>query len=331
MIRLLLISLLFSIKLTGQTISRDQYSIMFYNVENLFDCEDDSLTLDDEFTFEGDYHWSYNRYKHKINQISKVILNVNQWNYPSIIGLCEIENAKVLNQLIYETGLNNMNFKFIHYNSPDRRGIDVALLYSQSKFTVLSSHPINLSDPASNFYTRDALYVKGVALSRDTLHLIVNHWPSKRGGETASADKRIRVAGIIKSVTDSIQLLEKDANIILMGDFNDELDSEAIQLLLRHGKFHSLVNPEKIRLQNIGGSHKFQGQWSLIDHILISLHLKQNDSLMLSHKIGCMDWQLEEDKSYSGLKPKRNYSGPQYIGGVSDHLPVILTIQYKKR
>ncbi|MCU4163015.1 endonuclease/exonuclease/phosphatase family protein [Carboxylicivirga caseinilyticus] len=331
MIRLLFILLLFSIHLTGQTISPEQYSIMFYNVENLFDCEDDSLTLDDEFTFEGDYHWSYNRYKQKLNQISKVILNVNQWNYPSIIGLCEIENAKVLNQLIYETGLNNLNFKFIHYNSPDRRGIDVALLYSQSKFTVLSSHPINLTDPTSNFYTRDALYVKGVALSRDTLHLIVNHWPSKRGGETASAGKRIRVAGIIKSVTDSIQLLEKDANIILMGDFNDELDSEAIQLLLKEGGFHSLVDQNKILLHNIGGSHKFQGQWSLIDHILISSHLKQNDSVVLSHKIGYMDWQLEEDKSYSGLKPKRTYSGPRYIGGVSDHLPVILTIQYKKR
>nr|WP_319399872.1 endonuclease/exonuclease/phosphatase family protein [uncultured Carboxylicivirga sp.] len=330
MIRITFISLLLSYNLVAQNSNIDEYSIMFYNVENLFDCENDSLTLDDEFTYYGDKHWSYNRYKQKLNNISKVILNINQWNYPALIGLCEVENKRVLNQLIYETGLNNLNYKYLHYDSPDRRGIDVALLYSSNKFEVLSSHPIFLSDSANNFFTRDALYVKGVAMMRDTLHLIVNHWPSKRGGETASEYKRLKVATIIKNVTDSIFLTEPEASILLMGDFNAELESPSVQLILQTNKFYSLIDPQKLKFQNIGGSHKYQGHWSLIDHILISSSLMHNNNLKLKHTIGNQKWQLEEDKSYSGVKPKRTYIGPRYIGGTSDHLPVMLTIELKK-
>jgi len=331
MIRITLISaFLFSINIIAQNNSSSEFSVMFYNVENLFDCDNDSLTRDDEFTFEGDKHWSYSRYKHKLNQISKVILNVNKWNTPGVIGLCEIENKKVLSQLIYETGLNNIGYQFIHYNSPDKRGIDVAMLYLKYQFTPLLSYPINLSDSTLQFYTRDALYVKGIAMNTDTLHIIVNHWPSKRGGEKASEQKRMRVAKTIKSLTDSIRATNIESKIILIGDFNSELTSNSIQYLMEGRHFSSLLNPDEIKFKTIGGSHKYQGHWSLIDHILISSSLACNSSMHLSHKIGHLNWMLEDDVSYSGIKPKRTYSGPRYLKGTSDHLPVILTIQYKK-
>ena len=331
MIRITLISaFLFSINIIAQNNSSSEFSVMFYNVENLFDCDNDSLTFDDEFTYEGDKHWSYSRYKNKLTQISKVILNVNRWNTPAVIGLCEIENKKVLSQLIYETGLNNIGYKFIHYDSPDKRGIDVALLYQKYQFTPLISYPINLSDSTLHFYTRDALYVKGIANTHDTLHIIVNHWPSKRGGEKASEQKRFIVAKIIKSHTDSILSANVDSKIILIGDFNAELTSTSLQYLLEDNSFHSILNPDEIKFQTIGGSHKYQGHWSVIDHILISSSLVCNSSIHLSHKIGHLNWMLEDDISYSGTKPKRTYSGPRYIKGTSDHLPVILTIEYKK-
>jgi len=328
--RIILIVLLFNWFIVfGQDNSENQYSIMFYNVENLFDCDNDSLTLDDEFTFNGNKHWSYNRYKKKLNQISKVILGINQWNSPTLIGLCEVENIKVLNQLIYETGLNNVGYKFIHFDSPDRRGIDVALLYNSQHFIPLDYFPISFSDTSANFLTRDALYVKGFVNNHDSLHLFINHWPSKIGGESQSELKRIRVARILKTKTDSIFASNINAKIILTGDFNAELTSESIQIILSDNQFHSLLNANEIKTNRIGGSHKYQGHWSLIDHILISSSLINNSKIKCEHKIANLPWLLEEDVSFSGVKPKRTYSGPRYIGGPSDHLPVILQLTRK--
>ncbi len=305
------------------------YSILFYNVENLFDCKNDSLTNDDDFTPEGKNHWTYNRLNTKLNGLSKTMLAINEWNCPDLIGLCEVENQYVLNQLIYNTGLNHLAYKSIHYDSKDRRGIDVALLYRSDKVEILESHPISCSDPKNNFFTRDALYTKGVILDQDTLHLIINHWPSKRGGALASEDKRLFVAEQIKSVTDSILNSNAESNIILLGDFNADLQSESLKQFISNGHFTSVLEPDELITHKVGGSHKYQGHWSVIDHILISRAIATSEKISLNHSIGQLAFLLENDLTYSGLKPKRTYAGPRYIGGISDHLPVILTISKK--
>lgn len=309
--------------------SRD-YSIMFYNVENLFDCENDSLNNDGEFTPKGNKHWSPYRFYKKINEISKVILAANAWNPPQLIGLCEIENTFTLKQLIYHSGLNHQNYKFIHFDSPDKRGIDVALLYRSKDFMPLEYYPINCSHGESSFYTRDILYTKGVMIPSDTLHIFINHWPSKRGGELASEEKRIRVASHLSNKLDSICHINANAKIIILGDFNASLQAESLHALISDHKLYSCLNPKKISGKAVAGTHKYQGTWSLIDHILISENLRNNPSIKIEHQIIQFDFLLEQDKAYSGIKPRRTYAGPRYIGGVSDHLPVILKIKSKK-
>ncbi len=325
---IVLLSFLISLSTQAQTVDSSEYSILFYNVENLFDCRHDSLKDDTEFLKGGLKNWSPHRMYQKLNGISKVILASNGWNTPSLIGLCEVENAYVLNQLIFHTGLNNAGYRFIHYESPDKRGIDVALLYKQNEFKVLEFSPVNASDTSTHFYTRDGLYVKGLIKNTDTLHVFVNHWPSKRGGALASEEKRIRVATSISNKIDSIQVINKKSKLIVMGDFNAEYDSPSVQKLVKKHKLKSILQTNKLALRRIAGTHKYQGQWALIDHILISEHLTKSKKIM--HKIIELPFLLEDDLSYSGVKPKRTYAGPRYIGGISDHLPVIISIKSKK-
>jgi endonuclease/exonuclease/phosphatase family metal-dependent hydrolase len=321
--------LLLLIPLTGYTQHQSEgYAIMFYNVENLFDCQNDSLKHDEEFMPDGDKHWNNYRLYNKLKGISKTILAINEWNTPAIIGLCEVENESTLKKLIYSTGLSNLGYRYIHYESMDKRGIDVALLYRKSVFNVISSSPILLSDTVQQFYTRDALYVKGV-IAGDTLNIIANHWPSKRGGELASEVKRERVAKLIASKIDTIKSKEHRAKLVLLGDFNAELDSPSIVYLLSKTSTNSVLKPENISLTPIKGSHKYQGHWSMIDHIFISEHWLNNQTYSFEHKIANLPFLLEEDMTYSGYKPRRTYAGPRYIGGISDHLPVIININKK--
>ncbi|WP_289055934.1 endonuclease/exonuclease/phosphatase family protein [Carboxylicivirga marina] len=298
---------------------------MFYNVENLFDCKDDSLKADEEFLPEGNKHWASNRFYQKIRGVSKTILAINQWQTPSIIGLCEVENEWTLKQLVYNTGLNNLGYKYIHFESSDKRGIDVALLYKNKEFNLLHSSPIFLSDTSDNFYTRDALYVKGIIAS-DTIHLIVNHWPSKRGGIMASEMKRQRVSNIIATTTDSIAKAEFNPRLVVMGDFNAELTSPSIKYLLTEAGINSQLNPKDISSKLIKGSYKYQGQWSLIDHIFLSKHWLDDEQYSFKHEISNLPYLFEKDETNSGIKPHRTYAGPRYIGGISDHLPVIINI-----
>ncbi|MCU4157622.1 endonuclease [Carboxylicivirga sp. A043] len=325
--RLLYITLLL-IVFTGESLAQADYAIMFYNVENLFDCEDDSLKFDEEFLPNGNKHWSNYRLYNKIKGISKTILAANQWNSPAIIGLCEIENENTLKKLIYSTGLSNLGYRYIHYESMDKRGIDVALLYKKGIFNLLSSAPIPQSDSTNHFYTRDALYVKGV-IATDTLHIVVNHWPSKRGGELASEIKRERVAQAVTIKIDSIRSKEKAPKLVVLGDFNAELNAPSIKYLLAHSNLDTKLKLSSIRTDAIQGSHKYLGHWSLIDHLFLSADWLSNPAYSFDHKIVNLPNLLEDDKTYSGLKPRRTYAGPRYIGGVSDHLPVIVNIKKK--
>ncbi|WP_430815012.1 endonuclease/exonuclease/phosphatase family protein [Carboxylicivirga sp. RSCT41] len=321
---LTLISLFFIAQFTIAQSITGEYAIMFYNVENLFDCENDSQKQDDEFTPDGNKNWNNYRLYNKIKGLGRTIVAVNEWNPPAIIGLCEVENDDILKKLIYSTGLYNLNYKYIHYESMDKRGIDVALLYRKG-FSPIKSSPILLSDTTEHFFTRDALYVKG-AISGDTLHIIVNHWPSKRGGELASETKREMVAKVIASKIDSIKHTDQHAKLVIIGDFNAEMNSPSLQYLLTRSKTDSQLKAREIRMDKVQGSHKYKGTWSLIDHILISETWLNNPVYGFDHRIVSLPFLLETDNTYSGSKPHRTYTGPRYVGGISDHLPVIIKI-----
>ncbi|TAJ11556.1 endonuclease [Marinilabiliaceae bacterium JC017] len=305
---------------------------MFYNVENLFDCKDDSLVHDEEFLPNSEKNWNYSRYIDKLNKISKVILSANGWYPPSVIGLCEVENEKVLNDLIWKTGLNHLGYRVVHFDSPDKRGIDVAFLYRQNLFEIIEARPVNVSQSEKQFYTRDILWVKGIYRDKDTLNVLVNHWPSKWGGTISSEWRRKLVARKILSFCDSIGGSDKGAKFMIMGDFNESPEEPAVSLMTNDANnelsFMNLTFGFKAGDAGVEGSHKYKGHWGMIDQIIISKNLTEDEDFNnVTFKIVDLPFLLEEDKGYSGTKPYRTYRGPCFHGGYSDHLPVIVIFQ----
>ena len=288
--------------------------VMFWNVENYFDTYDNPTTSDEEFTPTGDNRWSWKRFEKKRDDIAKTfLLAADEYGeLPGIIGLAEIENKFVLDQLIEETPLARAGYRYIHKDSPDSRGIDVALLYREEKFK-----PIHTKYIEASFPTRDVLYTKGVVEGEDTIHIIVNHWPSKRGNESSSGKKREYVSLMVSRTVDSILQSSPDANILLMGDFNDTPFSAPLQNL---GQLTNLA----LKIKGAEGTYKYQQEWSVIDQILVSENLVKHAGKRM--EIFAPEALLTEDATYMGIKPKRTYSGPRYLGGVSDHLPVLLQI-----
>jgi len=315
---------------------------MFYNVENLFDTFDDSLKRDDDFLPEGNHFWNNHKYYTKLNQICKVIMAVGEWNPPAIIGLCEIENRKVIYDLTNNTPLVKYEYKIVHKESPDRRGIDVGLLYRDDLFTPINSSFLQINFPNNpESKTRDILYVKGVTNYSDTLHVFVNHWPSRWGGQLESEERRVFVASVLKTTIDSIFNENSNANIIITGDFNDYPDNKSIKDILSAKQSiddvssNQLYNLSSIlfKTKNIG-SHKYQGEWGVLDQFIVSGNLlkKENEVYTSTEDtyIFNQDFLLEPDESNFGFKPNRTYIGYKYNGGYSDHLPIYLILNFKK-
>ncbi len=315
----------------AQSDNTNCFPILFYNVENLFDCRDDSLKSDEEFLPDGVKHWSVYRYNNKVNKIAKVILASNEWNPPALVGLCEVENQTVLNRLIWETGLSELGYRFIHYESPDRRGIDVALLYRENQFKIIHEQTISVSIPEKNFLSRDILFVKGLAFGKDTLNIMVCHWPSKYGGAMHSEWKRTHVAKRLHRVCDSLLKINKDCHIIIMGDLNESPESEAVYNILKARENRAEANLVNLSFQftsdGIEGTSKYKGQWSIIDQIIVSRSLLEEPFEIEGLHIIDLPFLLEPDKTYSGTKPCRTYLGPLYHGGFSDHLPVKIVVK----
>jgi len=304
------------------------FKIMSYNVENLFDTVDDPLTNDEDFTPTGAYKWTKARLTTKCNNIYKAIVAAGEGSMIQIIGLCEVENKYVLNQLTNYTPLSKFGYKYVHYDSPDRRGIDVALLYKEDEFKLITSYPIAVGKSY-----RDILYVKGVAMG-DTLHLFVNHWTSKYGGG-ASEGARIIAAKKLKQSTDSIFQTNPNANICAMGDFNDYPDSNPIKTLGAKTPENNLgnsflYNMSQQHQDNKQGTIKYQNKWEMIDLFFVSGNLRFNKQGLhcepTDSKIFKADFLLEKVKG-GGEAPKRTYVGSRYVGGFSDHLPIVLTLK----
>lgn len=312
--------------------------LMFYNVENLFDVVNDSLTADDEYTPEGLRRWTFGRLQRKVNNISKVIIRVGGWEPPEVVGLCEVENRYVLSQLVNDSPLKNIGYKIIHKDSPDPRGIDVALLYRPLKFKPLHTEFIGVKypfDPASR--TRDILYVKGLVLGQDTVHVFVNHWPSRFGGQMATIPKRNYVAQLLKSKVDSISSIQPSAKVIIMGDLNDEPTDESVSSVL--GAKLDSVNIKQNDLYNMmtgagstwnRGTIKDKEIWITIDQFIVSSSLLEPTGFHTRpHWVQIMDapFLLQKDESWFGQKPFRTYFGAKYTGGFSDHLPIYMDLK----
>lgn len=310
-----------------------QIGVLFYNAENLFDNKNDSLKLDDEFTPNGDRHWSYSKYWQKLKNISRVIYEAGAWNPPAIIGLCEIENRAVLTDLVWKTGLNNLDYNIIHHESPDLRGIDVALLYRKNIFTPLESIPITVNFGENTRPTRDILYVYGLLHDTIPLHVFVAHFPSRYGGVQNTKPLRYKTAQILNDTIQNILLHDPKTNIIAMGDFNDEPEDESMQFLAKAKQIINISNTAQT-INNSLGTLKYQYEWNTFDQFFISKNLMDStQTLSIPTPMQILDFSflLEEDKRNTGLKPFRTYVGFKYNNGFSDHFPIWLTLKIKNR
>lgn len=317
------------------------YCVAFYNVENLFHPDDDPEKADESFTPEGFNRWTYKRYIRKVNQIAKVILAMNGNHPPDMLGLAEVENAKALQQLCFYSPLKNFDYGYIHYESPDNRGIDVALLYRKKRVEILESKPIPIIFPFdSTARNRDILYVLARLPTGDTLHVFVNHWTSRFGGYAATIPKRNHYAATLRQKTDSLFRINPKSAIIIMGDFNDYPYDESLSKILGAVEINLRSPEDKLinlmlsfnHLQNIG-THKYEDFWGCLDQIVVSAALlTTDDPLQIKDyraEIVMLDFLLEEDAKYGGVKPFRTFLGPRYKGGYADHLPVMVRVRKK--
>ena len=322
---------------TGVNASGRSLQVVSYNVENLFHPKHDTVLTDSarivekddyEWTPEGERRWSYTRYERKIESIARVLTNIGEWDGVDIAGLQEVENAQCLKKLCYT--LRRGEYDFVHYESPDPRGIDVALVYKKSRIDTIATRAIRVSaslndgmsadEPLNGgLITRDILYIEARVDKRDTLHLFVCHLPSQRGGAAESEWKRKAVKAVLQGAIDSIYTLHPEAKMIVMGDMNSDAPSVPLKgEELRGVRYREPVNGKET------GTHKWQGRWSCLDRFYTSPAL---DSLS-TVQIFDVEWIQEADEKYLGLRPKRTFNGYRYQkDGFSDHLPIVLMIK----
>lgn len=308
-------------------------SVIFYNVENLFDTKNDPRTNDDDFTPYGEYRWDEERYEKKLANISEAINLIEE--QPLLIGLAEIENHKVIERLIETPGMDDTDFKYVHYNSPDRRGIDVALIYDSKEFEVLSSKkmPVKLENNRG-FNTRDILYVEGLISGSVKTHVFVNHWSSRREGQIESEHKRIKAATVLREKVDNILEYDANANIIIIGDFNDYPTNKSLNKVLRakeagYENEGDLINLLFDEHENDEGTSVYQRDWSVLDQIVISQAIYDGKTLGIQNQDAEILRENELIYTYNdgGQKPSSTYGGRKYYGGYSDHLPVYILLK----
>lgn len=314
------------------------FRIASYNVENLFDYQHDSLKNDYEFLPDALRHWNYTKYKKKLDNIARVITAIGGWTPPALVALCEVENDSVMRDLTRYSILREADYRYVMTESPDERGIDVALLYQRNLFKLLSYQSLPVDKPNKNSRpTRDILHVCGMILNRDTLDVFVAHLPSRSGGAKISEPYRVLAAKKLKETVDSISQVRNRAQILILGDFNDYPSNKSIKQILkaeipptiqdsihRNSLYHLLAR--RTNMKKNFGSYKFQGEWGLLDHIIVSGNLLMEDSPLYTNEANAdvlsLPFLLTEDKKYGGKQPFRTYYGMKYQKGYSDHLPV---------
>lgn len=336
--RFFLIATLLLTTYTAGIVSQNDFRIMFYNVENLFDTSDDPLKEDDDFLPDGFMRWTPWKYWEKLRNITRVITAVGGMQSPALVGLCEVENDSVLFDLTKRSSLRVQEYDYIITDSPDDRGIDVALLYQRHQFKPLQTCEYEIKFSRKNIRpTRNILHVAGEVLNGNILDIFVCHFPSRSSGQRESEPARIEAATLLKNKVDSLLMLRENARIVIMGDFNDHPDNKSLSQILGA---KSLLSPlQRDQLYNLFhhrikepecGTYKYQGKWEILDQFIVSgnllmeescIHVKSNEAHIFK-----TDFLLEDDERYYGKKPHRTNVGPRYIGGFSDHLPIYMDL-----
>ncbi|MSQ79602.1 MAG: endonuclease/exonuclease/phosphatase family protein [Flavobacteriaceae bacterium] len=357
--KLLAISLFFLFA-AFQSNAQKAITVAFYNVENLFDTINNKKTQDEDFLPKGKLKWGTERYFSKLNHIAKVIDQLGGDEGPDILGLCEVENKRVLNDLVNMPLIRSKGYDIIHFDSPDERGIDVALLYKKVKFKLVAADAVKIHFPLSIEEqpkelktqkgtkrkkakkqridrTRDILVATLVFNKADTFTFIVNHFPSRLGGQDKSEPKRLFVAQTLRSLHDDIMKENYHRRVIMMGDFNDEPADRSIKETLackydiNNLSWNDLYNP-MLDLKNEGkGSISYKKQFEMIDQFILSNSLcLQGEKVHYIQKTAMVfnpDWMQEQDERWKG-QPFRTFAGEKYLNGYSDHFPVYLKIAY---
>ncbi len=336
---LLLVSMLNLSALFSQETKYKVGCIGFYNLENLFDTENDPNIEDEEFLPGGGNVWTEEKYAEKLGNMAGVIAKMGAditGSGPAILGVCEIENRKVLEDLIATDALKAMKYEIVHYDSPDKRGVDVGLLYQPKYFTVENSK--NIKVDIGEHPTRDILLVSG-KFDGEELHILVNHWPSRSGGQKKSEPRRIIAAEMNRTIIDSILKINPKAKIVVMGDLNDNPTDKSIKKYLKstdvieEAKDGILYNPMVSKYNKGNGTTAHRDTWGLFDQLIISEGLigtpekeyKFYNALIFKEK-----FLIQSSGKYEGY-PFRTFSGGKYAGGYSDHLPVYLFIRKEKK
>lgn len=321
--------------------------IGFYNLENLFDTVDDPDVDDAQFLPDGTYSWTGVKYRNKLKNMSEVIARIGtselkggDLRCPDIIGVSEIENRRVLEDLVAQPALKDHGFGIVHYDGPDARGVDVALLYKKDRFKVLNTYSARLYDTEKpDFKTRDQLVVSGIYMG-DTIHVIVNHWPSRWGGEKRSSPRREMAASLTRSLVDSLLLINPQAKVIVMGDLNDDPYNKSVTEVMRAPMEDDYTRLEEGQMFNVMyglykrgiGTLCYRGRWNLFDQILITQGLTGKDRSSLKF-YGARVYNdkslLQKSGRYAGY-PLRTHAGGVYLNGYSDHFPVFMVVIKEK-
>lgn len=335
----LLISLLVTAILGMNTLSvkAQKYEIVaigYYNLENLFDTIDSEGVAEGDFLPGGAKKWGADRYYYKLNQMARVLSEIAVDKTPdglAIFGVSEIENRYVVEDLVKTDALKERNYQVVHYNSPDRRGIDVALVYNPKYFELTHSYSAPFIMEDTNFKSRNQLVVTGLLMGEE-VHFQVNHWPSRSGGEKKSRPKRIAAAELSRSLADSLLVLNPKAKIMIMGDLNDDpVDKSVAQYLkasddkskLEQGYFY---NPYMTKYKKGIGTLAYRDSWNLFDQVILTpalLSEDKNNWSFYKSNIFKKPYMINQEGKYKGY-PKRSFVGNKFQGGYSDHLPVYI-------
>ncbi len=324
------------------TFAQNPFRVMFYNTENLFDTIDNPQKNDNEFLPSSAKYWNSKKYWEKLNNLAKVITAVGEWDSPVLIGLCEVENSLVLNDLTKKTPLKAQQYRYEVTNCRDTRGVNVALLYQRDRFKYLDHRSYAVYFPKNNYKkTRDILHVTGEISTGDTLDVFVCHLPSRRGGEMESDPDRRFVASIVKNKADSLMRIRQNPYIIIMGDMNDEPSNNSMRQTLKARPIENNCSPSALynlfyhyEKQEKKGSYKYGRQWNMLDQIIVSgtflcpgnrIQVLPETALIFSQP-----FMMTEDKSHGGKRPKKSFHGMKYEAGFSDHLPVYVDFSVKK-
>ncbi len=332
----LLLGQKYELKLTA-----NELKVAFYNIENLFDTINDPDINDLSYLPTSQVAWNTERYLTKLDNISRVIAAMDTLDFPHLLGLSEVENKKVLQDLIKNKQLVGAGYEIVHYDGPDRRGIEVALLYRSQYFTPVFSQSIEVDrEGIGRTNPRDILYVKGILTNQDTIHLFVNHWSSRWGGASETAYLRNHTARFLRKAIDSLFTVNSRNNIIVMGDFNDNPDDESLSLYLNAKSIEDEIQPAalynpamNLYLEGEGTSY-YNNNWDFFDQIIISGNLINpvNGGWIASRiEVVKKPWMLYHPPKGGEPRPNRTSSTRSYFGGYSDHLPVMMRFSSQKK